>query len=63
MISVKLQDTRLIYRYLSLFYTLIMNYEKEKVKKKKKKKFKISSERIKYLKLNQEFRRPVLQKL
>ena len=61
MISVKLQDTRLIYRYLSLFYILIMNYEKEKVKKKNQ--FKISSERIKYLKLNQEFRRPVLQKL
>ena len=28
--SVKLQDTRLTYRNLLLFYTLIMNYYKEK---------------------------------
>ena len=27
-----LQDTRLIYRNLLLFYTLIMNYQKEKAK-------------------------------
>ena len=30
--SVKLQDTRLIYRNLLLFYTLIMSYQKEKAR-------------------------------
>ena len=32
--SVKLQDTRLIYRNMLFFYTLIMDHQKEKVKKK-----------------------------
>ena len=31
--SVKFQDTRLIYRNLSLFYTLIVTYQKKKAKK------------------------------
>ena len=31
--SVKLHDTKLIYRNLLHFYTLTMNYEKEKLKK------------------------------
>ena len=31
--SVKLQDTVLIHRNLLLFYTLLMNYQKEKLKK------------------------------
>ena len=31
--SVKLQDTRLTYRNLLLFYTLIMNYQKENLRK------------------------------
>ena len=30
---VKLQDTRLIYRNLLLYYALIMNYQKEKARK------------------------------
>ena len=34
--SVKLQDTRLTYRNLWLFYILIMNNQKEKAKKEKK---------------------------
>ena len=49
--SVKLQDTSLIYRNLLLFYTLIMNYQKEKAEKKKIP-FKIASKRIKYLGIN-----------
>ena len=48
--SGKLQDTRLIYRNLLLFCTLIMNYEKEKVKKKIL--FKITSKGIKYLEIS-----------
>ena len=48
---VKLQDTRLTYRNLWLFYMLIVNYQKEQAKKKKTKKkklipFKITSKRI-----------------
>ena len=31
--SVKVQDTKSIYRNLLHFYTLIMNYEKEKLRK------------------------------
>ena len=48
--STKLQDTRLIYRNLLYFYTLIMNYQKDKVRKKNS--FKIISKRIKYLAIN-----------
>ena len=48
--SAKLQDTRLIYRNMLHFYTLIMNYQKEKVFLKIP--FKIASERIKYLGIN-----------
>ena len=36
--SVKLQDARLIYINLLLFYELIMNYQKAKKKKKKNQK-------------------------
>ena len=47
---VKLQDTRLTYRNLWLFYMLIVNYQKEQAKKKNKNKklipFKITSKRI-----------------
>ena len=50
--STKLQDTRLIYRNLLQFYTLILNYQNDKVKKKKKNSFKIISKRIKYLAIN-----------
>ena len=45
--SVKLQDERLIFRNLLFFYTLIMNYQKEKAKKKIL--FTITLKRIKYL--------------
>ena len=48
-ISARLHDSRLIYRNLA-FYTVIMSYQKEKVKKKKL--FKMTSVRIKYLRIN-----------
>lgn len=44
--SVKLQDTRLTYRNLRLFYMLLVNYQKEQAKKKKLIPFKITSKRI-----------------
>ena len=50
--SVKLQDTRLTYRNLWLFYILIMNYQKEQAKKKQTNliPFKITSKGIKFTK-------------
>ena len=47
--SVKLQDTKLIYRNLLHFYTLTTNYQKEM---KETKSFCITSKRIKYLGIN-----------
>ena len=47
--SVKLQDTKLIYRNLLCFYTLTMNYQKEI---KKTTPLTIASKRIKYLGIN-----------
>ena len=45
--SVKLQDTRLTYRNLQLFYMRLVNYQKEQAKKKTKLiPFKITSKRI-----------------
>ena len=59
--SAKLQDIRLIYRNLLFFYTLIMNYQKEKVKKTKTH-VKSHQKRIKYFrnKLNQGGERPII---
>ena len=48
--SAKFQKTRLIYRNLLLFYTLIINYQNKKVKKKSC--LKITSNRIKFLGIN-----------
>ena len=48
--SVKLQDTKLIYRNVLHFYTLMRSYQKEKLRKKNP--FTIISKRIKYLGIN-----------
>ena len=48
--SVKLQDTKLIYINLLCFYTLTMNYQKEKLRKHFH--FTIPSKRIKHLGIN-----------
>ena len=50
--SVRLQDTRLIYRNLLHFYILIMNYQKEKAKKKNSH-LKLCQKKIPRNKLNQ----------
>ena len=48
--SVKLQNTKLIYRNLLCLYTLTMNYQKKKARKKIP--FTTASKRIKYLGIN-----------
>ena len=48
---VKLQDKRLIYRYLLFFYILKMNSQKEKLRKETIT-FTIISKRIKFLRIN-----------
>ena len=53
------QDTKLIYRNLLLFYTLIMNYVKEKSKKYPIENY-IKKNEIPMNKLNQSGERPIL---
>ena len=58
--SAKFQDTRLIYRNLLHFFTLTINYPKEKVKKKKNLvQNHIKKNKIPRNKLNQGGKRPI----